>query len=108
MLGAQGATQRISVSWTAGTVTVLAAVAGKKIRVLGGLVNAGAAGGTVKFQSKPSGAGADLTGVVTVAANGRLFDRIDPAGYAETVKGEALLAVVTGAFDGILTVQKID
>lgn len=107
MFGATGATERIVVAWAAATIDVKAAVAGKRIRVLGGLALAGAAGGTIKFQSHGAG-DTDLSGAITVGVNGALFDRVEEAGYLETAKGEGLRVVVTGNFNGALLLQTID
>ena len=111
MFAGIGPIERIVVAWTAGTIDVKAAVTDaqgrtKKIRLLGGLVFAGASASTVKFQSH-AGADTDLSGVITVAANGVLLQRIDEAGQLETVAGEGLRVVVTGAFNGVITLQYV-
>jgi hypothetical protein len=97
---------RVVVAWTAGTETIKAAVTGKRIRILGGLVFGGASGGTVQFTYSTGDTA--LTGVMTIGNDGKLFDRVEPAGYCEGAAGEPLRAIVTGAFNGVLLIQEID
>jgi len=103
---ASGKVSRVVVAWTAATQTVKAAVTGKRLRVLGGLLFAGAAGGTIQFTYSTSDTA--ISGVMTIGNNGKLFDRIEPAGYCEGAAGEPLRAIVTGAFNGVLLIQEID
>ena len=70
---------------------VIAAVTGKKIRIVAGFFTV-AADTTVKFQS---GASTDLTGAMTVKAGGGLVLPFNQAGYFETAAG-AKLNVVLG------------
>lgn len=65
--------------------TVIGAVAGKKIRVLGAFVNSLAAT-NVKFQSNSS----DISGIICLAANGGAVLPATEAGWFETQPGEAL------------------
>lgn len=68
---------------------IIAAVAGKKIRVLsmffvaGGAVNA-------KFQSDSGGGAADLTGALPLAANGGAALPFNPHGWIQTEAGKKL------------------
>lgn len=68
---------------------VIAAVSGKKIRVLsmffvaGGAVNA-------KFQSDSGGGSADLTGAIPLAANGGATLPFNPHGWIQTEVGKKL------------------
>lgn len=72
----------------AGNTQAVAAVTGKRIRVLSVLVtNAGAAANKVKFQSSTT----DITGTHEIAADGGGFMAAPPRGYfCQTVAGEAL------------------
>lgn len=77
-----------------GNNTLVAAVAGKKIRVYNiVLISAGTM--TVKFQS--AAGGTDLTGAMTVAAGTGFAPGFDPTGHFETVAGELLNLVLSGA-----------
>lgn len=111
-----GAEERIVVSWATatGTYDLKAAVTqdgkARQIRVLGGLVFAGASGGTIKFVSHGAETDTDLTGAMVLGANAKLFDRVEAAGHCETKKGEGLRVVVSGssgAFTGVLLIQVI-
>jgi hypothetical protein len=51
---------------------VVAAVPGRKIRVMGGYVSAGAAASTITFTSKPAGSGVACAGVINLPINGSL------------------------------------
>jgi hypothetical protein len=86
--GACSHTQRVAVNAAAsGNNTLVAAVAGRKIRVLSAVL---VAAGTVspKFQS---GTGAtDLTGAMPMVANGVIVLPFNPEGWAETLAGALL------------------
>lgn len=69
----------------AGSNVLIAAVAGKKIRVLG-LMAVAAAANSIKLQS----AAADITGLFALAANGQLSLSFNEHGWCETVAGDAL------------------
>jgi hypothetical protein len=88
--------------------TIIAAVAGKKIRVLGFfLVAAGAV--NARFESDTGGTA--LTGVMTLAAAGDgVSSGFSPAGWFETVAGELLNLELSGAVsvDGALTYVLVD
>jgi hypothetical protein len=75
-----------------GATLVVAAVALKKLRVLGYNVIANGAV-NVKFQS----AGNDKTGLKYLAANGGIAPSFNPAGWFETNAGEALNINLSGA-----------
>jgi hypothetical protein len=51
---------------------VVAALPGRKIRVVGGYVSAGAAASTITFTSKPAGSGTACSGVINLPINGSL------------------------------------
>jgi hypothetical protein len=72
-----------------GAQTLLAATAGKKIRVLAFIVTASAAV-NVKFQSGASGAGGDLTGLLYCDSKGGAVAPFNPFGWFETNVGEEL------------------
>jgi len=75
----------------AGTTSLVAAVAGKKIVVLNYAVTLSAAG-TLKFQSAAN----DITGAMDFAAQGGAVCPTTEAGWMETNPGEALGIVSTG------------
>lgn len=91
-----------------GDNTVVAAVAGKKIRVVGFvLVAAGAV--DARFESDADGTA--LTGVMTLAAAGdRIASGFSPLGWFETAAGELLNLELSGAVsvDGMLTYLLVD
>lgn len=109
----------VVIGWTAGTTTVLAGQANVvpamgntayRIRLLGGLLVAGAAGGSIQFQSynATTTVATNLSGVLTFSANQPVFPgNLEPGGYLQTLKGEDLRASVTGAFNGTLRLQLI-
>lgn len=90
-----------------GDNTLVAAVTGKKIRVLNiVLISAGTM--TVRFESGASGTA--LTGQMTVAAGTGFAPGYDPLGLFETAAGQLLnleLSAATSA-DGWLTYVEID
>lgn len=96
-----------AISGAATDNTIVAAVAGKRIRVLGfGIVAAGAV--TVAFESSTTSA---LTGVMSLAANGDLsLTAENPLGLFETVAAELLNMTLGGAVQvsGWLTYQLVD
>ena len=85
--------------------TIIAAVTGKKLRVLAYvLVVTGAA--TARFESAT--AGTALTGQMSLAANGGIAAPFNPAGWFETVAGELLnLELSANGADGHLIYQEI-
>lgn len=89
-------TAKIDIS-SSGANTVVAAVAGRRIKVLGyTLVAAGAV--TVKWQSDTT----DLSGAMALAANGVVAvapggDSLDPVPVLATAAGEALKITLGGA-----------
>jgi hypothetical protein len=82
------------VASSSGATEVVALVSGKKIRVLAYAVVANAAV-NVKFQSHT--APTDLTGLLYNAANGGEICNYNPAGWFETLSGEALDINLSGA-----------
>lgn len=75
---------------------VIAAVTGKKIRVLAAVITGGNAATTVTFTTKPSGAGTAISSLISMAANSGYPLAFNPAGWFETNSGEGLSAT-TGA-----------
>lgn len=90
----------------AGDVSVVAAVAGKKIRVLQFYVRQSAAG-TVRFESGAGGTA--LTGVmVTTTADLVVDGGFNPCGHFETAAGQALsIEAGSAAVMGWCTYQEI-
>lgn len=72
---------------TSGDNTLVAAVTGKKIRVLSYTLVAAAAV-TVRFESGASGTA--LTGQMSLAANGGVSCAFNPGGWFETAAGQLL------------------
>lgn len=68
---------------------IVAAVAGKKIRVLSMFFIAGGAV-DAKFQSDSGGGAADLTGALPLAANGGASLPFNPHGWIQTEAGKKL------------------
>lgn len=98
--------KRAIISGTAGDVTAVAAVAGKKIRVLDFYIRQSAAG-TVRFESGAGGTA--LTGLmVTTTADLVISPGFNPYGHFETVAGALLnIEVGTGAVHGWLVYQEV-
>lgn len=89
-----------------GSNTLVAAVTGKKIRVLAAvLVAAGAV--TAKFQS--GAAGTDLTGAMSLAVNGSLVLPFNPSGWFETAASTLLSLLLGGAVSvaGVITYVEV-
>jgi hypothetical protein len=86
-----GATQTVLrapiIAASAGNNTLVAAVAGKKIRVHN-VVLVGSAAVTAQFQS--GAGGTNLTGAVALAANTGFAPGFDPEGHFETAPGALL------------------
>lgn len=81
---------------------VIAAVAGKKIRVIALAFVAGATATTATFNTKPSGAGSAISPLYANAANGGAVLGENQAGWFETVAGEGLsLTTGTGSTTGV-------
>lgn len=90
----------VIVASASGATTVVAAVTGKKIRVLSFVLSANAAL-NVKFQSH--GGPTDITGLLYLTDKSGIGASFSPAGHFETVAGEALdinlsAAVAVGGF----------
>lgn len=83
-----------------GDNSIVAAVAGKKIRVLSGLLVAGAIA-SVRFESAAGGTA--LTGVMVCVASSVLPFPFNPLGHFQTVAGEALSLEATADVDGWIT-----
>lgn len=85
-----------NVSASATDSSIVAAVTGKKIRVLAYIAGATGTATTYVFNSKPSGAGAAITGTRTTPAQDAHSYGFSPVGLFETVAGEGL-TMSTGA-----------
>jgi hypothetical protein len=98
--------KRAVISNAAGDLTVVAAVTGRKIRVLQFYIRQSAAG-TLRFESGTSGTA--LTGVmVTTTADLVCEGSLNPFGHFETAAGTLLnLEIGTGAAMGWLTYQEV-
>ena len=94
---------------TSGNNTLVAAVAGKKIRVLGFFLVSAAGAVTARFESDADGTA--LTGQMTMSATGStVAPGFNPLGWFETVAGELLnLELSAGvSLDGALTYVLVD
>lgn len=86
--------------------TIVAAVTGKKIRVLS-LYGHASAGSTVRLESGTGGTA--LTGAMPLAANGQLNLPYNPHGHCETAAGALLnLELSTGNFHGVITYCEVN
>ena len=82
---------------------LVAGVPDKKIRVLAFAFVCGGTGTNATFNSKGSGAGAAISPLFANAANGGAVLGINPLGWCETTKGEALtLTTGPGSTTGVL------
>lgn len=77
--------------------SVVAAVAGKKIRVLAVSVTTGATATSTTFNTKPTGAGTAISATFTLGANGSKEMAFNPTGWFETNAGEGLSATTSAA-----------
>lgn len=84
----QSEVQYVAVAAAASNTTLVAAVAGKRIRVVSLALVATGGAITVKLQSTTA---TDLTGAMALAATtGSLVWQYNPAGWCQTVAGELL------------------
>ena len=93
---------------SSGDNTIVAAVAGKKIRVISYVIVAAGAV-TVRFESGASGTA--LTGQMSLAANGGVVSGYDPGGCFDDCATNTLLNLELGgavSVDGHLSYQLID
>lgn len=74
---------------------LVAARTGKKIRVLGAVINHASTASDVTFNSKGSGAGTAISPPLGTVTDGGFVIPIEPKGWFETNEGEAL-TVTTG------------
>jgi hypothetical protein len=99
-----GPVKYLSITAT-GTANIVAALTGKRIRILTMALSAGAAGATWQFNT---GGGDAITGVHVLAANGVFTVNSSGLGLGETSTGGALeLAVTSGALNGSITYQEV-
>lgn len=81
--------------------SVVAAVAGSRIRVLSIALSMGAGGGTLVFNTKPAGAGTAISPTFNFAGNGGLSAACD-VGLFETSVGEGLTVTSTTSTCGVM------
>jgi hypothetical protein len=87
---------------------VIAAVSGKKIRVLGFILQAGGTATTVVFNTKPGGAGTAVSAVFDLLARGGTSAPIHNYGWFETSSGEGLTVTTgTGSSVGVQVVYTL-
>ena len=85
--------------------SVVAAVAGKKLRVVALVLLCGATATTITFNSKPAGAGTAISMQFQNAANGGAVLGFNQAGWFETTAGEGLTATTgVGSTTGVQVV----
>ena len=89
--------QSVAISGT-GTVTLVAAVTGKRIKVYGYVV-VGTAAGTVRFEDTD---GTDRSGTMAFAANGGVSATPGTAPHFSTGSGQGLQIVTSAATEGHL------
>lgn len=84
--------------------TLVAAVSGKRLRVISYVLSLTAAG-AVKLQSNTT----DITGAISAGANAPFAASYNPAGHCDTAQGEALKIDVTGGgtVNGHITYQEV-
>lgn len=92
---------------TSGDNTIVAAVTGKKIRVLAGSLTMSGTAVTARFESAAGGTA--LTGQMTPAQGQTIAIPFSPVGHFETVAGELLNLELGGAqsVDGWIVYQEI-
>lgn len=82
---------------------LVAAVAGKKIRVIAIHLSCGTTATTIVFKSKPAGASAAISHTIALAVNEKAHLLPKEYGYFETVAGEGLVVTTTaGSVVGVL------
>lgn len=69
---------------------VVAAVPGRRLRIVQAVIQAGGTATSVVFNSKPAGAGTAITQVFTIPANTVLTLPFSECGYGDTNSGEGL------------------
>jgi len=101
----QGESRRAVVSLSS-TGTLVAAAAGKRIRVLAIAFTVTTSAGTVALRS---GASTAITGAFLFPAQGKLELQFNPCGWAETAVGESLDAVLAtaGQVSGVVVYQLV-
>jgi hypothetical protein len=91
----QSNTQRVQINASAnGNNTLVAAVVGRRIRVLGAVL---VAAGTVSPQFQSGASGSALTGAMPMVANGVLTLPFNPEGWFETAVNTLLNLNLSGA-----------
>ncbi len=92
----------------AGDNTLVAAVTGKKIRVLSAALVASGGANTVRFESDADGTA--LSGLMDLGADGQLVLQLNGFGWLETVAGELLNLELSAAtlVAGVLVYQEVE
>lgn len=92
----------------AGDNTLVAAVAGKRIRVHSLALVASGGANTVRLESAASGTA--LTGQMDIVADGQLVLAHNPAGWCQTVAGQLLNLELSAATSvaGVLTYSEVE
>lgn len=103
---ASGPVKRAVISTATGDTTLVAAVAGKTLRVLA-VVIVPASAVTIRFESGTGGTA--LTGQMSIAANALFTLPFNPAGWCETAAAALLNLEQSGtvALAGVLLYQEI-
>lgn len=106
---ATGPIKFAAVTFSAGA-DLVAAVAGKRIRLLSLFITAETAAGTITLNSVLGETTTGLTGAMRVAANGQISLPFSPVGHVQTVVGGKLSVAHSsaGACAGCLVYQLID
>ena len=93
---------------TMGNNTLVAAVTGKKIRVLSAVLVASGGANTVRFESDADGTA--LSGLMDIGDNGQLVLPLNGFGWLETVAGELLNLELSAAtlVAGVLVYEQVE
>ena len=91
------------------TTVLVAAVTGKKIRLLAGIFNCTdqPTPPVLNIQTKPSGTAVSLTGEMSAQQNVNIVLPFNPAGWMETGVAEILQMTTTGTFTGCIVYDEV-
>jgi hypothetical protein len=91
-------TQQVFANVPAATTdsVLLAAVPGRRIKVLSAVIQGGGTATTITFNSKGTGAGTAISATFALGINGNLPIPVGPSSWFDTVAGQALTCT-TGA-----------
>jgi hypothetical protein len=100
--------KRVAVDTASADTTLVAAVTGKKIRVLACVLSMSGTSVTIRFESGTGGTA--LTGQMTPAQGGGFVMPFNPVGWFETASGDLLNLELGGAqsVDGVLVYVEVD